>query len=53
MAKGKKTTVADLKAKAVKYRTVGRQAEDDEAAYEEFTLAAELERQVRDIQKGK
>ena len=49
----KNERVAVLRAKAAKYRSMGRQRTDDKAAHEAFTLAAELEQQARDIEQGK
>lgn len=49
----KEQDAAALKAKAAKYRVLGRQANDDKTAYEILTLAAELERQARDLDGDK
>jgi hypothetical protein len=49
----KKQHVAELRAKAAKYRVIARQTADQEAAAQIFTLTAELEQQIRDLEKPK
>jgi hypothetical protein len=49
----KEQNIAELRARAAKYRAFARQATDDLTAREVFTLAAELEQQARDIEQNK
>ena len=48
----KEQEVAELRARAAKYRAVARAANDDVTAYEIFTLAAQLEQRARDLDNG-
>jgi hypothetical protein len=48
----KGNTIAELRAKAAKYRALGRQSADDKTAHEAFALAAKLEQQARDEEEG-
>jgi hypothetical protein len=42
----------ELKAKAAKYRALARKTNDDETANRIFKLAAELEQQARELERG-
>jgi hypothetical protein len=42
-----------LRAKAAKYRALGRLSNDDTTAHEILSLAAQLEQQARDLKNGK
>jgi hypothetical protein len=48
-----KQKAAEFRARATKYRALGRQTNDAKAAKEIFKLAAALERQARDLDRGK
>jgi hypothetical protein len=45
--------IAELRAKAAKYRAMARQSNDDETAHGIFKLAAELEQQACDMDQKK
>jgi|GraSoiStandDraft_17_1057272.scaffolds.fasta_scaffold3041173_1 hypothetical protein len=45
--------IKELRDKAAKYRALARQTGDDETANSTFKLAAELERQARDMERGR
>jgi hypothetical protein len=49
----KEQTTARLRARAAKYRILARASNDDETASAGFKLAAELEQQARDLDRGK
>jgi hypothetical protein len=48
----KKQSVAELRAKAAKYRAIARQTVNHETAREISLLAAQFELQARDIEEG-
>jgi hypothetical protein len=49
----KNAEVAELRAKAAKYRAIGRAAIDNAAVHAALKLAAELEAQARKIEQEK
>lgn len=49
----KEQEVAALRAKAAKYRALGRQSNDGATAHETFALAAELEQKARALDQDK
>ena len=49
----KKQDIAKLRAKAAKCRATARQCDDMVEAHRTFKVAAKLEKQVRDIERGK
>jgi hypothetical protein len=49
----KKQQSAELRAKAAKHRAVARESNDSETAAERFAQAGKLEKQARDIERGR
>jgi hypothetical protein len=50
---GKEPTAAELRAKAAKYRALGRASNDDATTHDIFKLAAQLEKQARKLGQHK